>query len=87
MWSIPWSRAPSLVTLALAGDGFLLSPRVGCCAGLEAVGQRAVYATTEADWPGSRLGHCVLSTIRTGLCAAFSESAGVRSTVVAQIAV
>ena len=87
MWSIPWSRAPSLVTLALAGDGFLLSPRTGCCAGLEAVGQRAVCATTQADRHGSRLDRCLLSAMRTGLCSAFSESAGVRSAVVAQIAV
>ena len=73
--------------MALRSGDLLLSPCTGWHAGLKAVGQRAVYATTEANRHGSRLGRYVRSTMRSGLCVAFSETAGVRSAVVAQIAV
>ena len=71
MGSMLWPRAPALDALALRSGDLLLSPCTGWHAGLKAVGQRAVYATTEADRHDSRLGRCVLSTMRTELCADF----------------
>ena len=86
MWSMLWSRAPSFVTLALPSGNILLSPRMGCCAGLEAVGPRAVRAATEADWHGSKLGRCVCSTIGTGLCRNLGGVAVLRSGVASEMA-
>ena len=75
------------MTLALASGHILLSPLTGCCAGLEAVGQQAVCATTEADWHGSRLGRCVLSTMRTGLCRNLDGVAVLRNGVASKMAI
>ena len=55
-------------------------------AGLEAVGQQAVCATNEADWHGSRLGRCVLSTMRTELCRNLDGVAVLRSGVASKMA-
>ena len=85
VWSMLWSRAPSFVTLALPSGNILLSPCMGCCAGLEAVGQRALCATTEADQHDSRLGRCVRSAMRTGLCRNLGGVAVLRSGVVPKI--
>ena len=68
---------------ALAAYGYGLE---GCCAGLEAVGPRAVRAATEADWHGSKLGRCVCSTIGTGLCRNLGGVAVLRSGVASEMA-
>ena len=86
MWSMLWSRAPSFVTLALPSGNILLSPCMGCCAGLEAVGPRAVRAATEADWHGVKLGRCVFSSIGTGLCRNLDGVAVLRSGVASKMA-
>ena len=56
----PCGRVHAVVASAIIRDfgaferrtDILLSPRTGCCAGLEAVGRRAVCATTKADQHG-----------------------------------
>ena len=63
-----------------------LAAYAGCCAGLEAVGPRAVRAATEADWHGSKLGRCVCSTIGTGLCRYLGGVAVLRSGVASDMA-
>ena len=53
---------------------------------VEAVGARAVRATTEADRHGSKLGRCVCSTICTGLCRSLGGVAVLRSGVASEMA-